>query len=294
MRPHHVVEQLHVFDGVRELTPQLVGAIQQIELAAGFHAHAVEHDRAERTTASAQRNRHGPRRRSAEHRENLGTGAPHRGGGRRERVVGAHVNASREMLRIRRAAQNQVARAPVVDPDRGSIGAEKAVGAMTENVETRRQVERGRETGGELVDELAQIALELVSLPETEELERSDEGVGDRGGVAGGRHGHRGRPESDRKQSGALRAGGERHQQRRGRRARRSVNSGICRSASATNVGPCRAKASDTSLCSGGPGIHGSVTSSSSPKPDVACMMPLPGSNSNSSEQVPWVASSAC
>ena len=87
---------------------------------------------------------------------------------------------------------------------------------MTENVEARRQIERSRETGRELVDELAQIALELVFLAETEEFERRDEGVGDRGGVAVARHGHRGRPESDGKQPRALRAVDERQQQRGG------------------------------------------------------------------------------
>ena len=34
-------------------------------------------------------------------------------------------------------------RAPIVEPDRGAIGAEQPVGAVTEDVEARRQVERG-------------------------------------------------------------------------------------------------------------------------------------------------------
>ena len=51
-RPHDVVEQLHVLDGARELAPELVGAVEQVELAAGLDAHAFEHDRAERAAAS--------------------------------------------------------------------------------------------------------------------------------------------------------------------------------------------------------------------------------------------------
>ena len=57
-RPHDVVEQLHVLDGARELAAELVGAIEQIELAAGLDAHAVEDDRAERAAAAAQRHGH--------------------------------------------------------------------------------------------------------------------------------------------------------------------------------------------------------------------------------------------
>ena len=52
-RPHHVVEQLHVLDGARELTPELVGAIEQIELAARLDAHAFEDDCAEGAAGAA-------------------------------------------------------------------------------------------------------------------------------------------------------------------------------------------------------------------------------------------------
>ena len=50
-RSHHVVEQLHVLDGARQLTAELVGAIEQVELAARLDADAVEDDRAERAAA---------------------------------------------------------------------------------------------------------------------------------------------------------------------------------------------------------------------------------------------------
>ena len=47
-----VVEQLHVLDRARELAAELVGAIEQVELAAGLDAHAFEDDRAERAAGS--------------------------------------------------------------------------------------------------------------------------------------------------------------------------------------------------------------------------------------------------
>jgi hypothetical protein len=43
-RPHDVVHQLHVLDGARELPAQLVGPIQQVELAARFDPDALEDD----------------------------------------------------------------------------------------------------------------------------------------------------------------------------------------------------------------------------------------------------------
>ena len=58
LRPHDVVEQLQVFDGVGQLASELVGAVEQIELAARLDAHAFEHDRPERAAAAAKRHRH--------------------------------------------------------------------------------------------------------------------------------------------------------------------------------------------------------------------------------------------
>ena len=85
-RSHHVVEQLHVLDGARELASELVGAIEQVELAAGLDAHAFEDDRAERAAAAAQR--HGHRARSTRRRRTAtaisARGAPHRDGRRRD------------------------------------------------------------------------------------------------------------------------------------------------------------------------------------------------------------------
>ena len=40
----HIVEQLHVLDRARQLPAELVGAIEQIELAAGFDPHTFEDD----------------------------------------------------------------------------------------------------------------------------------------------------------------------------------------------------------------------------------------------------------
>ena len=78
-RSHHVVEQLHVLDGARELAAELVGAIEQVELAAGLDPHALEDDRAERAAAAAQRHR--DRRDVARRRRQRSIsarGAPHR------------------------------------------------------------------------------------------------------------------------------------------------------------------------------------------------------------------------
>jgi hypothetical protein len=54
-RADHVVEQLQVLDHTRELSAQLVGPIQQVELAARFDAHAVEDDRASAPPAAQHR-----------------------------------------------------------------------------------------------------------------------------------------------------------------------------------------------------------------------------------------------
>src|SRR6266566_9400024 len=57
-RPHDGIEQLHRLDGAGQLSPELVGAIEQIELAARFDSYAFEDDRAERAAIAAQRNGH--------------------------------------------------------------------------------------------------------------------------------------------------------------------------------------------------------------------------------------------
>ena len=50
-RPDEVVEQLHVLNRAGELAAELVGAIEQVQLAARLDPDALEHDRAERSSA---------------------------------------------------------------------------------------------------------------------------------------------------------------------------------------------------------------------------------------------------
>ena len=179
-----------------------------------------------------------------------------------------------------------MARAPIVDPDRRAVGAEQPVGAVAEDVEAGRQVQRRREAGGELVEQRAEIALQLLALPEPEQLERGDEGVG----RLGRRRRRCRRPpaarRTDRQQADPLAAADQRQQQRGAACRAAPADPGIWRSASATSVGARRANASVTQRRFVGAG-HPRIgrAASSRPKPDVACRAPLRGLCSNSSEQ---------
>ena len=104
-RPQHIVEQLHVLDGVRELTAELVGPIEKVELAARLHAHAVEDDRPERPAAASERHRHGARLRIVRTRHDFRPRPAHGDRCRRERVVRIDLNAAGQLLRIGRRAR---------------------------------------------------------------------------------------------------------------------------------------------------------------------------------------------
>ena len=103
-RSHHVIEQLHVLDRARELPPELVRTIEEVELSARLDADAFEHDRAERAPRPAKRN--GQHRgdilevlgRIARRRHDFGAHAAHRGGGGRRRIVGVHARPARDVL----------------------------------------------------------------------------------------------------------------------------------------------------------------------------------------------------
>ena len=125
--------------GARELPPELVGAVEQIELAAGLDAHAFEDDRAEGAPAAAQRNRHSRWTSSSAERDDLGACAAHRRRRGRRRVVGADAHAARDAGRVGRRLQHEMAGAAIVDPDRRAIGAEQAVGAVAEDLEPGRR-----------------------------------------------------------------------------------------------------------------------------------------------------------
>ena len=101
-RSHHVGKQLHVLDGARQLTPELVGAIEQRELAARLDADALEHNRAEGAACAAQRHRHGARDGVHVGRGDFGASAAHGRRRRRQHVVGADADAARDVLGIRR------------------------------------------------------------------------------------------------------------------------------------------------------------------------------------------------
>src|ERR1700676_2139626 len=92
-------------------------------------------------------------------------------------------------------------RATIVNPDGCAVRRKEAVGAMTEDVETCREVQRHRDAGGELIQQVAQIALELLLLAEPEQLESGEEGVRDFHRVSRDRGGRRGCVKSDSEQS---------------------------------------------------------------------------------------------
>ena len=151
-RPHDLVQQLQRLDGARQLAAELVGAVEQVELAAGFDPHAFEDDRAEGAAASAQRDRH-RRRRLVGRRRDFGARVPQGGGGRRERVLRADRDAADDVAGIRRSLQHEVMGPPIVNPDRRAVRAEQALRAQAEDLEPGRQVHRGRDAGGEVVDQ---------------------------------------------------------------------------------------------------------------------------------------------
>ena len=103
----------------------------------------------------------------------------------------AGVSGSSALMRMSRvrlsgsddALQHQLARPAIVNPHRGAIGAEEALGAKAEDLEPRAQVQRRPEGQRELVEQLAQVTLHLFVLPQPEQLQRRHEGVGDFSGV---------------------------------------------------------------------------------------------------------------
>ena len=79
--PQHGVEQQDIFNRGRELPSHLVGALEQVDLRSGLEPHLFHHERAQRASASFQRNGHrrrGRARRRGAHRRNFGTLAAQR------------------------------------------------------------------------------------------------------------------------------------------------------------------------------------------------------------------------
>ena len=88
-------------------------------------------------------------------------------------------------------------RAAVVDPDRGAVSGEQPVRAVAENIEARRQVQRRRQARREFLEQRADVPLQLVALPQAEQLDGRNEGVGDFDDLASNRGGGRRFVEAD-------------------------------------------------------------------------------------------------
>ena len=126
-RANHVIEQLHVLDRARELTSELFGAGKQGQLAARLEPHRVAHDRSQRPPRAAQRDRQRQRNRFVLRRDELRAGAAHRRSRRRERIVCVDTDAPRDVLGVGRGAQHEMTRTPIVNPNRGAVGAKETM-----------------------------------------------------------------------------------------------------------------------------------------------------------------------
>ena len=157
-----------------ELAAELVGAIEQVELAAGLDAHAFEDDRAERAAAAAQRHGddRGRRRRSAggtisARARRIATAAGADGvvgarRGRRARRRPGSDEACSTRWRARRSwIQTDVRSAP---NSRLAPWQKMSRPAARFSVADRLR--------GELVEQRADVALQLVALAQAEQLER--------------------------------------------------------------------------------------------------------------------------
>ena len=216
-RPHHVFEELHVLDRARKLSPELVGAIEQVDLAPCLDPNTFEHDRAQGTPAAAERHGDHRRRLVARSRHDFGAVAAHGDRVRRGGIVGADLDTSREVGGVRRGLQHEMARATRMNPHRRAIGGEQPVGAVAEDLEPGREVQRRGEHAGELVEQRADVALQFLGLTETEQFERGDERVRGLDGVRGDVGGRWRLVETDREQPETLVPADERQQQRRSR-----------------------------------------------------------------------------
>ena len=296
-RPHHVVEQLHVLDRARELAAELVGAIEQVELAAGLDAHAFEDDRAERAAAAAQR--HGDRRGAASssgERDDFRARAAHRrpppapSGRRRRRARRAPRARDRTTPAARDGARGDRESRPTCDrrrtadwrrgrrcrgrPTRFSVAERLAENSSSSSRRSRCSSSLcRRRNSSSAVDE---------RVADFDDRRRSTV-VAD-GGAS--------KPIASRPIRSAPRTSGRSSAARASRAAPRGPASGgrRRRRASASPRERARRRAPPRPA----PGIHGSVRSASRPKPEVACSTPLRGLCWKSSEQRPPVTSSAC
>ena len=82
-----------------ELPAELVGAVEQVELAAGLDAHPLEDDRAERAARAAQRHRHGGRAPPSRTPACISARARRMAAAAGDGIVGGDARAARRVLR---------------------------------------------------------------------------------------------------------------------------------------------------------------------------------------------------
>ena len=204
------------------------------------------------------------------------------------------MDAARDVGRVGRGLQHEMARAPIVNPDRRAVGGEQPVGAVAEDVEAGREVQRRRQAAGELVEQRAHVALQLLALAQVEQLERRHERVGGFDRVDADIGGRRRMVEADREQADALAAANQRQQQRGAASRGAPARSGVWRAASATSVGMRRANASATSAASSGPAARDRSAARRGRSPTWPAGRRCAGCAGTAASSEPPVTSSAC
>ena len=118
---------------------------------------------------------------------------------------------------IRGSLEHEVMGTPIVNPDRRAVRAEQTLRAQAEDLEPGRQVHRGRDAGGEVVDQRAEVALQLVAAPQAVQLERRDECIRRGRGIGRNRPAVGPLAKADDEQADALVPARERQEPRRRR-----------------------------------------------------------------------------
>ena len=106
--------------------------------------------------------------------------------------------------------------AAIVNPDRRAIGAEQTLGPVAEAVESGGELQVCRQALRKFVEKKAQIALQLIALPQAGQLKCQQEGVGQRRDVVSKRRRRRA-AEANGDHPDAIVAAAERQKKRRSR-----------------------------------------------------------------------------
>ena len=153
-RAEHRVEQQHVFYGARQLPAHFRRTVEQLELATRLEAHVVNHQGPERAAPSLQGNREQTGRGTltrAAMRLQFGTLAAQPDSRGLEGIAGRHAPLLRHVHHIGRRGEKHDARAAIVQPDRGAVGAEQPARSGAQRFESRRHVEAGGNRARELL-----------------------------------------------------------------------------------------------------------------------------------------------